>query len=68
VKAIRLVPDGTPMAFEQRGHRILLKDLPAKSPDPVAGIAVLELEFEEPPVFHRASDYPPLHGGVEYSR
>ena len=68
VKAIRLVPDGTPMAFEQRGHRILLKDLPAKSPDPVAGIAVLEVEFEEPPVFHRASAYPPLHGGVEYSR
>ena len=46
VKAVRLVRDGSPLTFEQRGHRILLKNLPRTSPDPHAGIAVLELEFE----------------------
>jgi alpha-L-fucosidase len=65
VKAVRLVRDGSPVAFEQRGHRILLKNLPVRSPDPHAGIAVLELEFEAAPQFKRASYYPQLHGGVD---
>ena len=67
VKAVRLVRDGSPVAFEQRGHRILLKNLPRTSPDPHAGIAVLELEFDSAPEFHRASYYPQLHGGVDYA-
>jgi alpha-L-fucosidase len=67
VRAVRLVRDGSPLAFEQRGHRILLKNLPPVSPDPHAGIAVLELEFDEAPAFQRASYYPQLHGGVDYA-
>ena len=67
VKAVRLVKDGTPLTFEQRGHRILLKNLPKASPDAHAGIAVLELEFEAAPEFHRASYYPQLHAGVDYA-
>ncbi len=67
VKTIRLVEDGKPIEFEQRGHRIILKNLPASSPDEIAGIAVLELEFEEPPVFHFASYFPQLHGGFDYA-
>ncbi len=67
VKAVRLVKDGSPLAFEQRGQRILLKNLLPKSPDAHAGIAVLELEFESAPEFHHASYYPQLHGGVDFA-
>lgn len=67
VKGIKLVKDGTPVVFEQRGHRILLRNLPKTSPDKNAGIAVLELEFEGVPEFRRASYYPQLHGGVDYA-
>jgi alpha-L-fucosidase len=67
VKAVRLVKDGSPVAFEQRGHRILLKNLPPTSPDAQAGIAVLELEFERAPEYHLGSYYPQLHGGVDYA-
>jgi alpha-L-fucosidase len=67
VRSVRLVKDGTPIAFEQRGHRILLKNLPATPPDAHAGITVLELAFEGDPEFHHASYYPQLHGGVDYA-
>jgi|SRR5579859_2332475 len=67
VKAIRLVKDGSPVAFEQRGHRIRLKNLTPTSPDAHAGIAVLELDFDGVPVFHKASYFPQLHGGVDYA-
>jgi len=67
VKAVRLVRDGTPVAFEQRGHRLLLKSLPRTSPDTHAGIAVLELQFDGAPEFHRASYYPQLHGGMDWA-
>jgi alpha-L-fucosidase len=67
VRAIRLVKDGSPVRFEQRGHRILLKDLPSTAPDSHTGITVLQLEFDGPPEFHRASYFPQLHGGVDYA-
>ncbi len=67
IKFIRLVKDGTSIDFEQKGHRIILKNLPKSSPDKIAGIAVLELEFEETPEFNSASYYPQLHGGKDYA-
>ena len=67
VKAVRLLRDGTALDFEQRGHRILLKNLPPTPPDPHTGITVLQLEFDNLPEFHRASYYPQLHGGVDYA-
>lgn len=63
VKAVRLLRDGSPVDFEQQGHRLFLKNLPETTPDPSAGIAVFELEFTEPPQYRRASAYPQLHGG-----
>jgi alpha-L-fucosidase len=63
LKAARLVRDGAPIEFEQQAHRIVLKNLPSESPDPAAGIAVMELEFEDSILYHRASAYPQLHGG-----
>ena len=67
VRSVRLLKDGSPIAFEQRGQRIILKNLPATPPDSNAGITVLQLEFDCVPEFHRASYYPQLHGGVDYA-
>ncbi len=67
VRAVRLLKDGSPLEFEQRGHRILLKNLPATPPDAHAGITVVQLEFESEPTFHFASYFPQLHGGVDYA-
>jgi len=63
--AVRLLKDGTPLEFEHKGHRILLKNLPKTSPDLHAGITVIELEFEERPQFLFASYYPQLHEGED---
>lgn len=62
-KAVRLLKDGTPLEFEHKGHRILLKNLPAAVPDTNAGVTVIEMEFEESPKYMFASYYPQLHGG-----
>jgi alpha-L-fucosidase len=67
VRSVRLLKDGSPIAFEQRGHRILLKNLPALSPDSHAGVTVLALEFDGSPEFQHASYFPQLHGGVDYA-
>ena len=67
LEAVHVLHDGSPVNFEQQGQRILLKDLPAQSPDKGLGICVLELEFEEPPIFNRCSMYPQLHKGYEMS-
>jgi len=40
---------GKPIDFEQAGNRIVLKGLPKASPDKVAGITVLKLEFASKP-------------------
>ena len=66
-KTVRLLRDGTPIEFEHRGHRILLKNLPTESPDPVAGIAVIEMEFDETPPYHFGSYYPQIHGGTDFT-
>lgn len=65
-KAVRLLKDGTSIDFEYKDHRIILKNLPKKSPDDIAGIAVIEIKFDEKPQYVFASHYPQLHGGKEY--
>lgn len=67
VKKITILGGNTPVKFEQRGHRIILKDLPARSPDATAGVAVVAVEFKETPVFNRCSYYPQLHGGMDWA-
>lgn len=62
-KAVRLLKDKTPLEFELKGHRIILKNLPKSAPDIHAGITVIELEFEEKPQYLMGSYYPQLHGG-----
>ncbi len=68
LKAVRLLRDGSPIEFEQKGQRIILKNLPEKKPDPHAGVSVIELEFDSPPRMLRGSLYPQLHGGRDLSK
>lgn len=37
--------DGKPVAFQQKGPRIVLTGLPQRSPDPATGVTVLKLDF-----------------------
>ena len=64
-KAIRLLKNGAPVAFEHKGHRILLKNLPQTPPDTHTGVTIIEMEFAEAPQYLFASYYPQLHGGKD---
>lgn len=45
----RFLATGQPIAFTQDGERILLRGLPRRCPDPIAKIAVIQLEFDSTP-------------------
>lgn len=62
-KSVRFLKDNTPIEFEHKGHRILLKNMPKKSPDETAGVTVIAMDFDETPEYMFASYYPQLHGG-----
>ena len=49
LKSARILATGKPIAFDQTGPRILLKDLPTQCPDKFAGVTVIELEFASKP-------------------
>ena len=59
--------DGTPIDFEHRGHRILLKNLPQAHPDKTAGVTVIRLEYGEEAPFRFASYYPQHWGGEDFA-
>ena len=65
LKAIRLLPDRTPVAFEQNERQIVVEVPPVEAYDPIANVTVFELEFEGMPVHHRSSAYPQLHVGED---
>ena len=66
LKSACLLPERRPLAFRQEEQRILFTDLPATSPDDIANMAIIELEFESPPIHVRCSKQPALHGGKAY--
>ena len=61
-KSVTLM-DGTPIDFEFKGSRILLKNVPEENPDPILHVPVVRIEFDEPPVYRFASYFPQLHEG-----
>ena len=67
LKSVSMLQDGSRVDFEQVSQRITLKNLPAKSPDSIAGVTVLKLEFDGPVERERCSLYPQLHGGRDLS-
>ena len=66
LKAIRLLPSGTPVAFSQNERQIVVEQPAPELSDPIVNITVLEMEFEEPPVQNRCSAYPQLHTGEAF--
>ena len=44
-----LLDSGRPIAFEQTANRIVLRSLPAQSPDKTVGITVIKMEFAAKP-------------------
>lgn len=65
-KAVRLLKDGSEIDFEYKHRSVILKNLPGSSPDKHAGIAVIEMEFDNKPEYVFASNYPQLHKGRSY--
>ena len=59
----RLPATGKELPFTQDAARITVKGLPARSPDPVCNIGVVELIFEEEPKQDRGNLFPQLWGG-----
>jgi alpha-L-fucosidase len=49
LRRVRLLPDGKPLRFAQTDNRLVVKGLPASCPDNIAGVAVLEMCFNEVP-------------------
>lgn len=64
-KRITLMETGEEVKFEHRGHRIMLKGLPERSPDSTCGIAMFKVEFDEKPTYHWCAYYPQLHHGQD---
>lgn len=55
--------DGTPIEFEKKGDRMILKNLPEKNPDPILGIPLIKFEFDTFPKYRFASYLPQLNDG-----
>ena len=66
LKEARLLPTGEKLPFEQDAARLTIRGLPARSPDPVCNVGVVELIFEEEPKLVMSSLYPQLHGGKRF--
>lgn len=56
-ESVTVLATGEKVDFELREHRLVLKNLPEKAPDPL-GVTVLDLKFREMPRIHRFAGYP----------
>ncbi len=65
-KAVRFLQTGAPIDFVTDGHRVILKNLPKRPVDKIAGVTVVEMVFDRKPRYVFASRYPQLHGGKAY--
>jgi alpha-L-fucosidase len=66
LKSACLLPDRTPLQFEQGDQRIVLTDLPTETPDDLANMAIIELTFEDQPVHRGCSKTAALNQGKVY--
>ena len=60
LKKAKLMVSGKPIAFDQEPARIILKGIPKASPDKIAGVTILELDFERSPKHARGPTTPAL--------
>lgn len=66
LKKARLVDGGNPVEFEQKGWRIVIKNLPEDPPDTIAMVTVLALEFEDDIAYTAFPGQPSLNNGREF--
>jgi alpha-L-fucosidase len=63
LRSARILGTGQELKFSQEKYRLIVTDLPREVPDPVAGVAVLELDFESGPEKVRFATQAPLNEG-----
>lgn len=66
-KRVTVLSTGEEISFTHDGHRLILENLPERSPDPVLGIAVIKMEFDEPFECRYGSYYPQMTNGMDLS-
>jgi alpha-L-fucosidase len=57
VEKATLLADGLNVPFEQTENRLVLRGLPERNPDEIAGISVIKLECDAPPVQRLGAGY-----------
>ena len=62
-KSVTILSTGEEVDFELDGNRLILKDLPAASPDAHAGIAVFKMTFDSEIPYVYLSYYPHMNNG-----
>ena len=63
LNSARFLVGGKKIAFEQKGNRVFLKNMPAACPDKLTGYTVIVLEFAKPPVHMDWTETPALTVG-----
>lgn len=63
LKSVKFLANGKKINFTQIGNRIILKNMPVKSPDILAGYTVIVMEFASPPVHKDWAETPALTVG-----
>jgi alpha-L-fucosidase len=63
LKSARFLASGKRIAFKQVANRIILKNMPASSPDKLTGYNVIALEFAKPPMHKEWTETPALTAG-----
>lgn len=67
LKRASLPATGEELSFRIEDQCIILEGIPPRAAEEEAGIALIKLEFDKPPVFRRASAYPQLHRGESFA-
>ena len=57
VNEASFLASGQPITFEQCENRLVLKNLPYHDPDPIAGVTIIKLECDAPPVQKLGAGY-----------
>ena len=57
VKRVTWLKTGKPVKFSQKRRMILLKNIPSKNPDRIAGISIFKIEFASKPACFKMGKY-----------
>lgn len=66
-KRVTVFETGEELEFEQKGYRLIIKNLPKECPDKICGIGMLKVEFDEAPKHRFAAYLPQFTEGKDYT-